>query len=126
MQRTSQPPAASALAAQALLEKIPGTIPLPGAKTVRQVLAEELPKAKLSREGDGPITGLGPEEWNQILRRLKRRGRSPQTRYRYRKILRLIAEAWLAAMRSGELEANSAGSDPDIDALISDAQPAED
>jgi Putative prokaryotic signal transducing protein len=36
------------------------------------------------------------------------------------------AEAWLAAMRSGELEANSAGSDPDIDALISDAQPAED
>ena len=45
------------------------------------------------------------------------------------------AESWLAAMRSGELQSSNpegeapaadSGTDPDIDAPISDAQPAED
>jgi hypothetical protein len=37
------------------------------------------------------------------------------------------AEAWLAALHSGEMQSTDSSSpDPDIDALTSDAQPAED
>jgi hypothetical protein len=36
------------------------------------------------------------------------------------------AEAWLAAYQSGELQSADSPADPDIDALTSDAQPAED